>query len=254
MEMQYAYADHPSGVHESPVLHEESRFRRKTDERRKQAAHFALIRLTAFFITAAAVLFGFLILGPKVESIRRFYDRDFGLSPYVSRVDMNGDGIDDQTEILKEAKAYVASKPCYRSEYYETGYPTGNCGVCTDVVGYAMLHSGYDLMELVQEDVRRAPEAYPDASDARIDFRRVANLDVWFRRNAKYDLTTDIYDIGQWEGGDVVVFAGHIGIVSDRRNEKGIPYVIHHGRPGQTEYEEDILEYRDDVIAHYRLS
>ena len=55
-------------------------------------------------------------------------------------------------------------------------------------------------------------------------------------------------------GGDIVVFKKHIGIISDKRNRKGICFVIHHANPYQIYYEEDILEHRDDIIGHYRIS
>ena len=45
-----------------------------------------------------------------------------------------------------------------------------------------------------------------------------------------------------------------IGIVSDKRNDRGVAYVIHHNSPFQIAYEEDILEKRDDMTAHYRVS
>ena len=31
-------------------------------------------------------------------------------------------------------------------------------------------------------------------------------------------------------------------------------FVIHHANPYQIYYEEDILEHRDDIIGHYRIS
>lgn len=55
-------------------------------------------------------------------------------------------------------------------------------------------------------------------------------------------------------GGDIVVFENHIGIVSDKRNRNGIPFVIHHANPYQRDYEEDILEYHNDIVGHYRIS
>lgn len=89
-------------------------------------------------------------------------------------------------------------------------------------------------------------------ADINIDFRRVKNLKVYFSHTA-IGLTTDISDIEEWQGGDIVIFKNHIGIVSERRNENGIPYVIHHNNPGQTAYEQDILETRDDIVGHYRI-
>jgi len=55
-----------------------------------------------------------------------------------------------------------------------------------------------------------------------------------------------------WQGGDIVILKKHIGIVSDRRNKNGVPYVIHHNDPWQKSYEQDILEKRDDIVGHYR--
>ena len=41
---------------------------------------------------------------------------------------------------------------------------------------------------------------------------------------------------------------------TDRRNENGVPYVIHHNDPWQRTYEEDILEDREDIVGHYRVA
>ena len=118
----------------------------------------------------------------------------------VVPVDMDGDGIDDQTDILQGARAYIASNPVYKSRYYETGYPDDQYGVCTDVVANAMRNAGYDLMKLVNEDILSDPQVYDiDKPDINIDFRRVKNLKVYFPRNA-ISLTTDPYKIGRMAG------------------------------------------------------
>ena len=117
-----------------------------------------------------------------------------------------------------------------------------------------MRGAGYDLMELVDEDIKAHPGDYNiENPDKNIDFRRVQNLKVWFKNNA-VSLTTDLSDIEEWQGGDIVIFKNHIGVVSDRRNKDGVPYMIHHNSPHQASYEEDILEKRDDLVAHYRIS
>ena len=79
------------------------------------------------------------------------------------------------------------------------------------------------------------------------------NLKVWFKNNA-VSLTTDLSDIEAWQVGDIVIFNNHIGVVSDHRNKDGVPYVSHHNDPFQNAYEEDILEKRDDLVAHYRIT
>ena len=67
-----------------------------------------------------------------------------------STVDKDSDGIDDQIDILQGALNYIASKPKYKSKYYQTGYPNDEYGVCTDVVANALNNAGYDLMILIQ--------------------------------------------------------------------------------------------------------
>lgn len=185
----------------------------------------------------------------------KMYTNDyFNIDTYISSVDMDNDGIDDQSDILNGARSYIETKPKYKSKYYNTGYPNDNYGVCTDVVIFSFLEAGYDLRSLVDNDIRLHNELYNiDNIDNNIDFRRVRNLEVYFKYNA-ISLTTDVYDIDSWQGGDVVIFKNHIGIVSDKRNKRGVTFVIHHANPYQKDYEEDILEYRDDIIGHYRVS
>ena len=109
-------------------------------------------------------------------------------------------------------------------------------------------------MTLVNEDITANKDLYDiNVIDKKIDFRRVQNLKIYLDNNA-ISLTTDINEIEEWQGGDIVVFKKHIGIMSDKRNRKGICFVIHHANPYQIYYEEDILEHRDDIIGHYRIS
>ena len=183
-----------------------------------------------------------------------YYNSDFGIEDYISNVDKDNDGIDDQTDILNNVKAYIKTNPKYKSKYYGTGYPNDEFGVCTDVVAFGLIDAGYDLMELVNVDIKNNREMYNiDVIDKNIDFRRVKNLKIYFKNNA-ISLTTDINDITSWQGGDIVIFEKHIGIISDKRNKNGIPYVIHNANPYQLHYEEDILENRNDIVGHYRIS
>lgn len=184
----------------------------------------------------------------------RYTNADFRIADYYSMLDKDGDGIDDQTDILTGAKEYVATEPKYQSKYYEGGYPDDEYGVCTDVVGAALLHAGYDLRELVNADILANPQDYADEKpDIDIDFRRVRNLLIYFEHTA-ISLTTDTKQIAEWQGGDIVVFDGHIGIISDVRNADGVPFLIHHGSPLQLHYEEDVLENYDDILGHFRIS
>lgn len=207
-----------------------------------------LITLVIVFITLYILIYN------KIEIKSYFTNEDFNISNYISNVDKDGDGIDDQSDILQNVREYISTKPKYKSKYYDTGYPDDEYGVCTDVIAFGLLGAGYDLMELVNEDIVNHPLDYDITNvDKNIDFRRVRNLKIYFDRKA-ISLTTDINDIDKWQGGDIIVFEKHIGIVSDKRNKKGIPYVIHHANPYQLNYEEDFLEYRDDIVGHYRIT
>lgn len=183
------------------------------------------------------------------------YDNDyFGIETYISDIDMDLDGINDQMDILDNAKKYISTKPKYKSKYYASGYPDDNYGVCTDVVAFSFLNSGYNLMELVNEHIKNNMDLYDiDVIDKKIDFRRVRNLDVYFK-NTAIVLTIDISNIDEWQGGDIVVFKKHIGIISDKRNKDGIPLLIHHANKYQINYEEDILKNSKDIVGHYRVS
>ena len=64
-------------------------------------------------------------------------------------------------------------------------------------------------------------------------------------------ITTNTQKIAEWQPGDIVIFEDkHIGIISDRRNKNGIPYVIHNG--GQENREEDYLT-KKEITGHYRF-
>ena len=59
----------------------------------------------------------------------------------------------------------------------------------------------------------------------------------------------------EWQPGDIVVFGSskHIGIISDKRNKNGEPFLIHNS--GQPFREEDVLRRlakKDGITGHFR--
>jgi len=90
----------------------------------------------------------------------KYSNEDFKIIQYVSVHDKDMDGVDDQTDILQNVRAYIATRPKYQSKYYATGYPNDEYGVCTDVVAQGLLHAGYDIMELLHQDVLENPGVY----------------------------------------------------------------------------------------------
>ena len=151
---------------------------------------------------------------------KKYTNADFNIEAYKSNIDKDNDGIDDQTDILNNANNYIKTNPKYKSKYYNTGYPDDEYGVCTDVVAFALKDAGYDLMVLVNEDIKNNKELYDiDAVDKNIDFRRVKNLKVYFDNNA-ISLTTDINEIEEWQGGDIVVLKNISALYLTREIEK----------------------------------
>lgn len=210
-----------------------------------------IIKIMVLFFSSIVLLLLIVLL---LDGDKKYTNEDFNIETYKSSVDKDEDGIDDQTDILQNTKKYISTKPKYKSKYYESGYPDDQYGVCTDVVAFGLKGAGYNLMNLVNQDVIENKELYPiDTIDKKIDFRRVKNLKVWFERNA-ISLTTDLSDYEKWQGGDIVIFEKHIGIISDKRNKDKIPYLIHLANPYQTKYEEDILGKKYKIVGHYRMS
>lgn len=186
---------------------------------------------------------------------QRWYSaQELGITQLQSELDADGDGIDDWLDMAQGARAYIETKPHYKSKYYVGGYPDDGLGVCTDVIWQAFQAAGYDLKALVDADIAASPESYPGISipDGNIDFRRVSNLDTFFRRHAQV-LSCSLDDPEQWQPGDIVVFGNrdHIGICSERRNAQGIPFLIHHGNPIDGAVERNVLEYMD-ITGHFR--
>ena len=203
---------------------------------------FIYFIITFIFILLLLLIFYFL-------TRKTYTNEDFNIPNIKSNIDYDNDGIDDYTDIYLSALDYVKTKPKYKSKYYNGGFPNDNFGVCTDVVAFAFLNAGYNLRDLVDEDIRENMELYNiDKPDKNIDFRRVKNLKIFFDRTAT-TLTNDVNEYMDFQKGDIVVFDKHIAIISEKRNKKGIPYIIHNS--GNLKYVEDALT-RYNIIGHYR--
>lgn len=195
---------------------------------------------------------------PKNEAKEVYSIRDFGHVVINSKADYNKNGTPDNKDIIAGAKVIVEINPKYVSKYYAGGYPPETEGVCTDVIWRALQEAGYNLKEMMSRDIRdRHKEKVYDISiiDDNIDFRRVGNQEVFFKEYA-LSLSTDLDDLGEFQPGDIVTFddSAHIAIISDKVNERGIPYLIQNSDEEQTEKEEDVLEETPmKITGHYRF-
>lgn len=175
--------------------------------------------------------------------------------------DKDQDGVKDLQDIAQGAEAEVNRKPRYRDAYYQGGFPPETEGVCTDLVWRALDHAGYDLKAMIDEDIRRNPAQYPragSAPDPNIDFRRVSNLIVFFRRQGT-ELTkevkpNDLENLSQWQAGDIVTFDyphEHIAIISAQRRRDGVPYILHNAGPTASESDQ-LQSWPSKITGHFR--
>ncbi|HUQ04856.1 MAG TPA: DUF1287 domain-containing protein [Kofleriaceae bacterium] len=170
--------------------------------------------------------------------------------------DRDNDGIPDSLDVLLGAHKTRLNADAYTEGYVSMTYPMGDVpremGVCTDVIVRALRNAGLDLQAAVHDDIKRAPRAYPmvkGKGSASIDHRRVKTILPWFKRNmdqrsAKLDDPDD-----PLRPGDIVFMdtfpsktgPDHIGIVSDRIGEDGLPVVINNWTNGTVTAEMDLL-------------
>lgn len=216
---------------------------------RKKKCLFMILGILLLVLTPCLIILNYYNLIPK----KVYTAKDFDIETVKSDTDFNKNGVDDYTDFLLGARAYVKTKPKYDGSYFKGGYPPKEIGVCTDVIWNAFKQAGYCLKDMVDQDIKENIDLYKRVNgkpDPNIDFRRVPNLMVFFERHG-ISLTTDPNDIDQWQPGDIITYGQkHIGIVSDKRNRKGIPYIIHNG--GQPKLEEDALA-RGEISGHYRF-
>lgn len=193
-----------------------------------------------------------------IDQKKEYYNiSDFGFVKLKSKKDYDNNGKDDYTDIFEGAKQYAEFNPKYKSQYYDNGYPpVEKEGVCTDLIWYSLKNAGYTLKDLMDKDIRSNKKKYGISYiDTNIDFRRVYNQDVFFSRYTK-ELTTDMYKVGQFMPGDILVFdyGDHIAMVSDKYTKDGVPYVIQNRAEKQKQKEENRLEKTDmEITSHYRF-
>jgi uncharacterized protein YijF (DUF1287 family) len=179
--------------------------------------------------------------------------------------DKNSDGVSDLDDIVEGAKKEIANKTKYKDGYFDGGYPPPSEGVCTDLIWRSLKNAGYDLKSLMDIDIRKNLKDYANRvtnPDPNIDFRRVKNQLVFFRRYAK-SLTLDVipYDkenLSDWQRGDIVILQApttdHIAVISDKRRKDGVPYILHNASTYAME-ENLLLKWskKKYIIGHFRF-
>ena len=113
------------------------RLERKRLNRKRQIRRRVLAFLALLTVIVVGILYKINVIPHKY-----YYNSHFGIATYKSAVDKDGDGIDDQSDILCGVRIYIDNKPKYKSKYYAGGYPDDEYGVCTDVVAQGFLKAG----------------------------------------------------------------------------------------------------------------
>jgi uncharacterized protein YijF (DUF1287 family) len=151
----------------------------------------------------------------------------------------------------------------------ETGYPTNNVWISTDVISVTLNECGFDIMELINRDMLDHKEDYPMDIKGRktpvkfIDFRDVFFQEQFFKRNAlelplEFDQASEDNDV-LWQAGDIVYFQFDEdnpykdlgGFISSHKNDDGVPLVIMlSGEFGKVDEVDKLLEYV--VVGHFR--
>jgi len=152
----------------------------------------------------------------------------------------------------------------------DTGYPSSNVWISTDVISVTLRDCGYDLMDLIYEDMNEHKEDYPMDIKGRktaikyIDFRDVFFQEQFFKRNALTTLPLE-YDKENennnflWQAGDIVYFQFDEnnpykdlgGFISPNKNNDGIPLVIMISKElGKVREVDKLMEYK--IVGHFR--
>ncbi|WP_258280687.1 MULTISPECIES: DUF1287 domain-containing protein [unclassified Clostridium] len=220
---------------------------------------FVVILIMIFLILTCAYIYSPFksIINEYVFSI---FKPKFIVSENFSKIDNNKNGVADALDIVNGANNEVLNKTKYISNYYNGGYPPEKEGVCTDVIWRGFKTANINLKDLIDEDIKSNIKLYPrvdEKPDPNIDFRRVPNQDIFFSRHAQ-SLTTEVKsrnaeNLKEWQPGDIVVFTKgyeHIGIISNKRDKNGIPYVIHNTKPHASILK--LSYFTSPIHGHYR--
>ena len=192
------------------------------------------------------------------------------------KTDKNRNSSNDSKDIVIGAKKQleIGSKNIFiegsgESNYYKGGDPPQDWAICTDIVARSFKEAGYDLREIINEDISENFDEYPlrklwgqTRPDIDIDYRRIQNMEVFFKRKAQN--LTRVFDpassenLDSWLPGDVVFFdmdkngfSDNAGIISDTTARNGSPKVIfNYIEPGYT-VQDNILS-KEAITGHYR--
>ena len=80
-----------------------------------QKRKLIIILLVVFILLISFVIYFLYAL--NIIPHRKYTNKDFSIETYISLVDKDNDGIDDQTDIINNTRKYIKTKPKYRRKY-----------------------------------------------------------------------------------------------------------------------------------------
>lgn len=164
-------------------------------------------------------------------------------------------------KLVNAAIALTKKKVIYDPTYYRIAYPNGDVpegrGVCTDVIIRAYRTLGYDLQQLIHEDMAKNFSKYPKkwgmkTTDTNIDHRRVPNQMLFFSRFGKTKTISN--KASDYIPGDIVAWdlgkgLTHIGLVINQKSTDGKRYLIVHNIGYGQEISDCLFSFK--IIGHY---
>ena len=179
-----------------------------------------LKRTVIFVFTIVIFCIITLILMNKYVLQKEYYSAsDFKIKTIYSKIDYNKNGIDDYSDILLGARKNL-NKSVPEEEFVINSFK----------------YAGYNIKKMVVLDW------YDNDLDTLENFKK------YLGRNTK-KLTNNINKIKEFQPGDILLFDDKFGIISDKRNKKGYPFVIY---KKVAIVEEDILG-DITIVKHYRF-
>lgn len=195
-----------------------------------------------------------------LEKIEDKVKKDTSFPVVYSKEDKNNNGVADPIDIAEAIKKDLEKQLVYKDAYYVGGYPPESEGVCTDVIWRGLKAINVDLKALMDSDIKKTSKDYKRINgkpDPNIDFRRVVNQKVFFEKYCSIEVSEfkkdDIENLKNWQPGDIILFLKpyeHVGIVSNKRDDDGIPFVIHNSTPQMKESK--ISWFPITSFYHYR--
>ena len=186
------------------------------------------------------------------------------------KIDQDKDGVFDLLDIHIGALKTSLNAADYQEGYERLAYPLGDVsreiGVCTDVVVRAYRNAGWDLQQLLYEDMKKAPKAYGLSGkkpNRHIDHRRVRRLIVYFKRHFKslpIEFSSSQTGDEAWLPGDLIFMdtfgkgrPTHVALVAGELGSDGEPLLINNWTYGYKTSPMS-LRYSAKYMYRFRLS